>query len=304
MQHLEFDIDTACEKKRLDVFLTEAQGDVSRNFVQKLIEDGQVRVNQQTVKANYKVKHGDLVEMNIPEPAPLELTAEDIPLDIHYEDEHMIVIDKPAGLVVHPAPGHPGGTLVNALLFHCKDLTGIGGVERPGIVHRLDKDTSGLIVVAKSDHSLVSLQRQFQERTIKKVYLALTQGRLDPPRGTVRSPIGRHPKDRKKMATGEEGREAETVFEVIRHFEGYDLVKLFPKTGRTHQIRVHLASLGHPVLSDPLYGGRSRRKTPALERQALHAHQLTLAHPVSRKSMEFNSPLPPDMARLIPTDGF
>ncbi|QPJ61917.1 MAG: RluA family pseudouridine synthase [Candidatus Nitronauta litoralis] len=302
MQQLEFDIDSACEKKRLDVYLTEAQADVSRNFIKKLIEEGRARVNQQPAKANYRVKSGDHVELDIPEPAPLEVEAEDIPLSIQHEDDHLIVIDKPAGLVVHPAPGHPNGTLVNALLFHCNDLKGIGGVERPGIVHRLDKDTSGLIVVAKTDKALVSLQKQFQDRTIKKVYLALAQGHLKPPKGIVRSPIGRHPKDRKKMAaaTGGEGRQAETAYEVALSLEKCDLVRLFPKTGRTHQIRVHLASLGHPVLADPLYGGRSKGLSLDLDRQALHAHRLELCHPDDGKTMKFTSPLPADMARFIP----
>ncbi len=302
MQLLEFDIDPTCEKKRLDVYLTEAQADVSRNFVKKLIEEGRVRVNHQPAKANYRVKCGDRVELDIPDPAPLDVVAEDIPLNIQHEDEHLIVIDKPAGLVVHPAPGHPGGTLVNALLFHCKDLKGIGGVERPGIVHRLDKDTSGLIVVAKTDRALTSLQKQFQDRTIKKVYLALTQGHLKPSKGVVRSPIARHPKDRKKMATstGDEGRQAETAYEVVLSLEKCDLVRLFPKTGRTHQIRVHLASLGHPVLADPLYGGRSRGTGLPLDRQALHAHRLELSHPDSGETMEFTSPLPVDMAQFFP----
>lgn len=302
MQHLEFEIDPTCEKKRLDVYLTEAQAEVSRNFVKKLIEEGRVLVNQHPAKANYRVKCGDHVELKIPEPTPLEVVAEDIPLNIKHEDGHLIVIDKPPGMVVHPAPGHPSGTLVNALLFHCTDLKGIGGVERPGIVHRLDKDTSGLIVVAKTDQALASLQNQFQERTIKKVYLALAQGNLSPSKGVVRSPIARHPKDRKKMAaaTGDEGRQAETAYEVVQHLEGYDLVRLFPKTGRTHQIRVHLASLGHPVLSDPLYGGRSRGRAPTLDRQALHAHRLELTHPHTREWMKFKSSLPADMAQLIP----
>ncbi len=302
MQQLEFDIDPASEKIRLDVYLTEAQPEVSRNFVKKLIDEGRVQVNQRPVKANYRLKCGDRVELEIPDTTPLELTPEDIPLSIQHEDEHLIVIDKPAGLVVHPAPGHPGGTLVNALLFHCTDLKGIGGVERPGIVHRLDKDTSGLIVVAKTDQALASLQNQFQERTIKKVYLALVKGQLKPAKGVVRLPIARHLKDRKKMATGtgDEGRAAETAYEVVLHMDGYDLVRLFPKTGRTHQIRVHLASLGHPILSDTLYGGRSRGREPALDRQALHAHRLEIIHPQSGEAMVFTSPVPEDMAKLIP----
>lgn len=301
MQRFEFEVDAGCEKKRLDVFLTGAQADVSRSFVQKLIEEGRVQVNAAPAKANYKVKAGDAVVMEVPEPAPLEVEAEAIPLNIVFEDEHLIIIDKPAGMVVHPAPGHSSGTLVHALLHHCRDLKGIGGVERPGIVHRLDKDTSGLIAVAKTATALASLQQQFQERTIRKTYLTLVFGRMPEAGGTIATAISRHPTDRKKMAAGETGREAETVWEVVRHFEGYDLVRCFPKTGRTHQIRVHLASIGHPVLGDALYAGRRRLQTPLPERQALHAHRLELAHPKSKKILTFVSDWPKDLEHWNPS---
>ncbi len=300
MQSFEFEVDSACDKTRLDVFLTGAQADISRNFVQKLIEEGRVQVNGAPARAKYRVKVGDSIVMTVPEPAPLEVQAEAIPLQIIFEDDQLIIIDKPAGMVVHPAPGHLGGTLVNALLHHCRDLSGIGGVERPGIVHRLDKDTSGLIAVAKTASALASLQNQFQERTIKKTYLALVFGRLSGKRGTISTAIARHPTDRKKMAAGETGRSAETIWEVVQHLEGYDLVRCFPKTGRTHQIRVHLASIGHPVLGDELYAGRRKITGPMPERQALHAHRLELTHPKSQKILTFTSDWPSDLAEWVP----
>ncbi|MFQ5482437.1 MAG: RluA family pseudouridine synthase [Nitrospinaceae bacterium] len=300
MHRLEFEIDPPCARKRLDIYLTEVQGDISRTFIQKLIGQGLVRVNGQLSKPKYQVRAGDEVTLTVPDPVPLELIPEPIPLQVVYEDPHLLVIDKPSGMVVHPAPGHPQGTLVHALLHHCRDLRGIGGVERPGIVHRLDKDTSGLILAAKTDKALLSLQQQFQDRGVRKTYLALARGRLQPTSGVISSAIARHPGHRKKMAARPGGRSAETAYEVVRHLAGYDFVRLFPKTGRTHQIRVHLASLGHPVLSDPLYGGRSSRQDPAPPRLALHAHRLGLAHPEGGQWMEFESPWPPDLAAWIP----
>jgi len=293
----EYEIDPTCAKKRLDVFLTEVQSDISRSFIQKLIDTHRVTVNGEVAKSNYKVKTGDRVELAVPGPEPLEVRAEAIPLDIVYEDASLIVIDKPPGLVVHPAPGHPDGTLVNALLHHCKDLKGIGGVERPGIVHRLDKDTSGLILVAKTDAVMQDLLRQFQERRVRKVYLALVKGRVQPPSGGIDAPIGRHRVHRKKMALNEEGREAQTYYEVARQFEQYALVRAEPKTGRTHQIRVHLASIGHPILGDRLYGHLRGASVPTLPRQALHAHRLELTHPRTGEPLAFESPLPEDLAR-------
>ena len=301
MQQFEYDIDPACGKKRLDVFLTEVQADITRSYIKKLIETERVTVNGAPAKAQYKLKEGDRVEVEVPDPEPLEVMPEAIPLSIVYEDASLIVIDKPPGMVVHPAPGHSGGTLVNALLHHCKDLAGIGGVERPGIVHRLDKDTSGLIVAAKTDACMQSLTRQFKERDIKKVYLALAKGIFEMKTGVIDVPIGRHKIHRKKMSVHTSaGREAQTRYEVLRQLDGFAYVQLFPKTGRTHQLRVHLASIGHPILGDRLYGGTLGPGLPQIVRQALHAHRLELTHPVTGNLLQLESPLPSDMEALLP----
>jgi 23S rRNA pseudouridine1911/1915/1917 synthase len=301
MQQFEYDIDPACGKKRLDVFLTEVQADITRSYIKKLIETESVTVNGAPAKAHYKLKEGDHVTVEVPDPEPLEVQPEAIPLTIVYEDASLIVIDKPPGMVVHPAPGHSGGTLVNALLYHCKDLSGIGGVERPGIVHRLDKDTSGLIVAAKTDACMQSLTRQFKERDIKKVYLALAKGIFESKTGVIDVPIGRHKIHRKKMSTHTSaGREAQTRYEVLRQLDGFAFVQLFPRTGRTHQLRVHLASIGHPILGDRLYGGTLGPGLPQIARQALHAHRLELTHPVTGNLLQLESPLPSDMEALLP----
>ncbi len=301
MQQFEYDIDPACGKKRLDVFLSEIQAEITRSFVKKLIETGQVTVNGAPAKAHYKLKEGDHVSMSVPDPEPLDVKPEAIALDVVYEDDCLIVIDKPAGMVVHPAPGHSGGTLVNALLHHCKDLAGIGGVERPGIVHRLDKDTSGLIVAAKTETGMQSLAQQFKEREIHKVYLAFAKGTFQSKSGVIDAPIGRHKIHRKKMSTrAPAGREAETRYEVIRQLDGFAYVRLFPKTGRTHQLRVHLASLGHPILGDRLYGGTLGPGLPQIGRQALHAYRLELTHPGTGNLLQWESPLPADMKALLP----
>lgn len=299
MQQFEYDIDPACAGKRLDIFLTEVQDDITRSTIKKLIEGEQVTVNGSFAKAHYKLKENDRVSVEVPDPEPLEVNPEPIPLNIVHEDASLIVVDKPPGMVVHPAPGHASGTLVNALLHHCKDLAGIGGVERPGIVHRLDKDTSGLIVAAKTDASMQSLTRQFQERTIQKVYLAIAKGTFELKTGKIDVPIGRHKTHRKKMSTAQGGREAQTRYEVLRQLEGFAFVQLFPKTGRTHQLRVHLASIGHPILGDRLYGGTLGPGLPKITRQALHAHRLEFIHPDSGYLLQLASPLPPDMADLL-----
>lgn len=247
------------------------------------------------------VREGDCVLMAVPDPEPLGLKPEAIPLKIIYEDESLLVVDKPPGMVVHPAPGHSSGTLVNALLHHCSDLAGIGGVQRPGIVHRLDKETSGLMVVAKSDSALQALSRQFKLRSIKKQYLAIVRGEVHQNQGTIDAPIGRHKIHRKKMASSSKGRKASTGYSVLARLKGCSIVKLFPKTGRTHQIRVHLASIGYPILGDRLYGGSIAIKGyPELARHALHAYQLELAHPVSHKLLNFKAPLPKDMEGFFP----
>lgn len=258
METFEYDVDLECEKKRLDVFLTETQGEITRSHIKKLIESECATVNGQPGKSSYRLRLGDHVCLQVPDPVPLDLEAEDIPLDIIFEDEHLLAVNKTAGMTVHPAPGNLHGTLVNALLFHCHDLRGIGGVERPGIVHRLDKDTSGSIVVAKTELAHRSLSEQFKDRTVRKIYLALARGVVKESVGTMTGAIGRHRADRKKMSVHPEGgREAETRFEVIRRFDKFTYLRLLPKTGRTHQIRVHVAAMGHPILGDELYGGKS-----------------------------------------------
>jgi len=271
--------------------------DLSRSFAQKLIEKEFISVNGTPTKSKYKLKVGDHIEGSIPEPEPLDVIAENIPLKIIYEDECLIVVDKPAGMVVHPAPGHTNGTLVNALLYHCKDLTGIGGVERPGIVHRLDKDTSGIVAVAKTESTFKSIATQFHDRKIKKVYLALVKGVLRQMQGTIDSPIGRHKTQRKKMAIDDDGRESQTRYELIKQYDGFAYIRLHPATGRTHQIRVHMASIGNPVLGDDLYGGKTV-KGAIMKRQALHAHKLELEYPEGR-SLKLESPLPEDILQCI-----
>lgn len=300
METYEYEVDLECEKKRLDVFLSETQNEITRSHIQKLIESECATVNGKPGKSSYRLRLGDHVCLQVPDPVPLDLEAEDIPLDIIFEDEYLLAVDKPAGMTVHPAPGNLRGTLVNAVLFHCKDLKGIGGVERPGIVHRLDKDTSGLIVVAKTEAAHRSLAAQFKERTVRKTYLALARGVVKESKGTMTGAIGRHRTERKKMSVHPEGgREAETRFEVIRRFEKFTYLRLSPKTGRTHQIRVHLAAMGHPVLGDELYGGRSASGLKKMPRHALHAHRLSLVHPHSGEALELESPLPADMSNFL-----
>ncbi|CAI2719033.1 RluA family pseudouridine synthase [Nitrospina watsonii] len=299
MEQFEYDIDPPCAKKRLDVFLTEVQSDISRSYIQKLIDSERVTVNGAAAKPHYKVKAGDRVALTVPDPQPLDVQAEAIPLNIVYEDASLIVVDKPPGLVVHPAPGHGGGTLVNALLHHCKDLKGIGGVERPGIVHRLDKDTSGLVLVAKTGAALNDLLRQFKERQVKKVYLALVKGKVEPASGWIDAPIGRHRQHRKKMALNDDGRAAQTYYEVEKQFSQFALLRAEPKTGRTHQIRVHLASIGHPILGDRLYGHLRGATVPRIARQALHAHRLEVTHPESGQALQWVSPLPADLVQAM-----
>ncbi len=301
MQDYEFLINETRLNSRLDVFLTDELPDFSRSYLKKLIDGSLVTVNGVSAKPNYKLKLGDSVEVAVPDPIPLEVQPEPIPLKAVFEDESILVVDKPAGMVVHPAPGNYTGTLVNAILNHCSDLSGIGGVERPGIVHRLDKDTSGLIVVAKNDNALQSLTKQFKDRVVKKQYLALVRGALKKNSGIINAPIGRHKINRKKMAVDiESGREAITHYEMVKQFKLFAFLRLFPKTGRTHQIRVHLSHLGNPILCDKLYNKNSSNPSPkVLTRQALHAHKLEFQHPCSKRIVEFESPLPNDIASLM-----
>ncbi len=302
------------EKERLDVFLTREIGHFSRAYFQRLIEEEKVLVNGKPQKASYPVVPGDRIEVLIPPPKKYDVIPEDIPLNIVYEDAHLIVINKPAGLVVHPAVGHFSGTLVNALLYHCRDLSGIGGELRPGIVHRLDKDTSGLLVAAKDDYTHRKLSEQFSGRTIEREYWALVWGIPSPRSGRIETLIGRSPTNRKKMAVLEEGgKVAITTYETQERLFLLSLVKLKLGTGRTHQIRVHMAHIGHPVFGDSPYGGRNRRlgaltaaerKIAAkylemLPRQALHARTLGFEHPHTHERLRFESDLPEDMKALL-----
>ncbi len=285
--------------KRLDAWLAAEQPEHSRARWQSLIQEGNVTVNGESVKRNFKLRTGDEVKWTIPEPVSTEVLPEDIPLDILYEDAHMIVINKPAGLVVHPAAGNENGTLVNALLHHCDDLAGIGGEIRPGIVHRLDKDTSGVIVVAKTETALNELARQFKARETEKEYVAIVRGVPAPPRGRIETTIGRHPIHRKKMAADvRNGRNAVSMYEVTEAFSGAAFLRIRIETGRTHQIRVHMAHIKHPVIGDTLYG-RAHVDGIQADRQMLHAAKLSIAHPDTGEQMHFNAPLSQDMECLL-----
>jgi 23S rRNA pseudouridine1911/1915/1917 synthase len=291
--------------ERLDRYLSSVVPGQSRSQIQRLIEQGQVSVAGRTAKANLAVKAGDRITVDVPEPAPSTAVAEDIPLAIVYEDSDLVVVDKPAGMVVHPAAGHDSGTLVNALLHRIKDLSGIGGELRPGIVHRLDKGTSGLMVVAKNDHAHESLSRQFAEREVEKEYGALVWGVVQAGR-RIDLPIGRDPKDRQKMsARSRRARNAVTRITRAHHYRGVTLCQVAIQTGRTHQIRVHLSAIGHPIVGDSTYGGhRTRvaadlRPVLSLERPFLHAHRLVFTHPTDGRKMEFESPLPPDLQAVL-----
>jgi len=276
--------------ERLDVFVAEQVEQLSRSVVKSLINEGQVLVNGARQKASYHVREGDEISIEIPEPQVLELVPRDIPLEIIYQDEDLAVINKPKGLVVHPAHGNWDYTLVNALLFHIKDLSGINGQIRPGIVHRLDKDTSGVMVVAKNDVAHRSLAAQIKDHSIKREYIALVHGTIKENLGTIDAPIGRSKVDRKKMAVIANGRPAISKYQVLERYHNYSLVKVELLTGRTHQIRVHFAYIKHPVVGDPLYG--SGKKHFNLDSQALHAHLLGFNHPRTGKYLEFTSPLP------------
>ena len=292
---------------RLDAFVS-ASGELTRSAAARLIEEGAITVGGRAAAKNYKLRTGDTVDILMPEPVPTEAEAEDIPLDVVFEDEDIIVVNKPTGMVVHPAAGNESGTLVNALLHHCAgSLSGIGGVVRPGIVHRIDKDTSGLLVAAKNDAAHNSLAEQLKTHEVGRVYYALVIGNLREDKGTVNAPIGRHPRDRKKMAVLSAGegtaRDAVTHYEVLERFRGYCLVRCVLETGRTHQIRVHMAHLGHPLVGDVTYGGGKTKFEAAnkclISGQCLHAKELKLTHPRTGERMHFSCPLPPEMETLI-----
>jgi len=287
------------EEKRLDIYVTEHCPALSRSHARKLIDDGLVTVNGRPAKASRLVQASDVVEVVVPPPEPLAVEPESIPLDVVFEDSDIIVIDKPAGMTVHPGAGHARHTLVNALLAHCSDLAGVGGVLRPGIVHRLDKDTSGLMLIAKNDRAHAALSRQWKERSVEKRYLALVRGRLEPPEGIIDAAIGRDPSERKRMAVLAGGRAAVTAYRVRDYLEGTTLVDVSIETGRTHQIRVHFAALGHPVVGDIVYGKSSR----LVGRQFLHAYRLSIRHPADDRAMTFDSPLPDDLRRALDAAG-
>ena len=280
---------------RMERLLVAAELGLRRARLQRLIREGNVTLNGGTAKVSTMVKRGDRVAVRVPPPRPLTLTPERIPLAIVYEDGELVVVDKPAGLTVHPAPGHPNGTLVNALLARYPDLPGIGGWQRPGIVHRLDKDTSGLMVVAKTEKAHHCLSEQIQERRVRKGYTALVKGVVADDEGVIDAPIGRDIRHRKRMAIMEGGRASQARYSVLSRSKSHTLVEVFPRTGRTHQIRVHFASLGHPLAGDSLYGGKS----DLLGRQFLHAHLLGFEHPQSGEYVEFRSPLPGDLREAL-----
>lgn len=283
---------------RIDVLLAKRFPELSRSHLQKLIADDLVTVNGKLTKANYKVQAEDSIRIIFPEAKPVEIAAEAIPLDILYEDADIIVINKPRGMVVHPAAGNYAGTLVNALLEHCQDLSGINGEIRPGIVHRLDKDTSGVMVAAKNDRAHIALAEQIKNRTASRKYLAIVHGTIAEEQGIINAPIGRHPSDRKKMAvTFSNSKEAITRFRVIERFINYTLVECKLQTGRTHQIRVHMQYIGHPVVGDPKYGPEKKRF--AISGQALHSAELSLKHPNSGEELLLTAPVPPDMADIL-----
>ena len=286
------------KNQRLDAFLASSLDGLTRSQATRLIESGEVAVNGRAVSKSYKLAGGEDIAVTLPEPEPVEAVPQDIPLDVVYEDADVIVVNKPSGMVVHPAPGHPDGTLVNALLYHCAGtLSGVGGALRPGIVHRIDRDTSGLIIAAKNDAAHQYLSAQLADHTLARTYECIVVGALREDRGTVDAPIARHPTDRKRMAVVAGGREAVTHWEVITRYPGYTHVRCRLETGRTHQIRVHMAYIGHPILGDTVYG--AKKEVPGLTGQCLHAVGLRFLHPRTHEVMELSCPLPDEFTRML-----
>ncbi len=286
------------KNQRLDAFLASSLDGLTRSQAARLIESGEVAVNGKTAGKSYKLAGGEDIAVTLPEPEPVEAVPQDIPLDVVYEDADVIVVNKPSGMVVHPAPGHPDGTLVNALLYHCAGtLSGIGGALRPGIVHRIDRDTSGLIIAAKNDAAHQYLSAQLADHTLARTYECIVVGALREDRGTVDAPIARHPTDRKRMAVVAGGREAVTHWEVIARYPGYTHVRCRLETGRTHQIRVHMAYIGHPILGDTVYG--AKKEVPGLTGQCLHAVGLRFLHPRTHEIVELSCPLPEEFTRML-----
>lgn len=294
------DIESEPGKCRLDRFLLAHNAlNLSRSQIRRLILEGSITVNGEQTKPGYWIKVSDAIDCVLPEPRPLDLTAEQIPLDIVFEDDQLFVVNKAAGMVVHPAPGHHSGTLVHALLHHCQDLSGIGGVQRPGILHRLDRDTSGVMLAAKTDEAHRHLSQQLKSRQLSRLYTAIVHGRVKEFSGKIDAPIGRHRTDRKKMAVEtEKGREALSLYRVLEQYAEHALVDVELKTGRTHQIRVHFKHIHHPIVGDPVYGISSKNNL-GMERQALHARVITFLHPVSQERLTFETPLPEDMQQVI-----
>ena len=284
--------------RRLDQFLADALEELTRSAAQRLAEEGNVLLNGKPLKKNYKIAEGETIEVHLPDPEPIDAAPQNIPLDIAYEDDDLLVINKPKGMVVHPAPGNPDGTVVNAVLYHCGDsLSGIGGAFRPGIVHRIDKDTSGLLIIAKHDRAHLYLSEQLKDHTLSRTYEAVVVGNLKEECGTVDAPIGRSPKDRKKMAIVPDGRRAVTHYEVIARYPGHTHVRCKLETGRTHQIRVHMASLGHPIAGDEVYGPGKNKF--GLQGQCLHARALTFLHPADGQPRVVESELPAYFADFL-----
>ena len=294
-QEITFTIDE--EGERLDKAISTRVPDLSRAVAQRLIKTGQVTVNGRPSKPSYRVQVGDEVIVHVPAEIPEPVAPEDIPLDIIYEDDALLVVNKPAGMVVHPAYGHSSGTLVNAVLAHCPQITDVGGPDRAGVVHRLDKDTSGLIIVAKDEATRTALQRQFKRRQVTKTYLALVEDQVQPREGVVDAPVGRNKRQRKKMAVVRSGREARTLYRAIEYFPNHTLLEVRPHTGRTHQVRVHLAWLGYPLVGDTVYGRRRQRLLR--NRHFLHAARLCFTHPTTGEEIEFEAPLPPELASVL-----
>ncbi|EAD5704271.1 RluA family pseudouridine synthase [Listeria innocua] len=295
MQNETLIIEESHARERVDKVIAEMMGK-SRSAIQLMLKNGDITVNGELAKPNYKVQVGDEIRYEAREPEELEILAEDIPLDIYFEDKDMLVVNKPEGMVVHPSAGHASGTLVNALLFHCDDLSGINGKIRPGIVHRIDKDTSGLLMVAKNDHAHESLAKQLKDKTSDREYIALVHGDIFHQKGTIEAPIGRAKEDRQKMAIVRDGKEARTHFEVIERLPCYTLINCKLDTGRTHQIRVHLKYIGHPLAGDPKYGPKNTIKGNG---QFLHAAKLGFDHPTTNERMTFEAPLPDSFEQAL-----
>jgi 23S rRNA pseudouridine1911/1915/1917 synthase len=296
-----FIVDDMDEGQRLDVYIANQLDHLSRSFIQKLIEQGNIQINgSKDIVKKYKVLENDEIEVEIPDPELLKVEAEDIPVDIVYEDEDVVIVNKPQGMVVHPAPGNYKGTLVNALLYHCKNLSSINGVIRPGIVHRIDKDTSGLLMVAKNDKAHRSLAEQLKEHSINRIYVAMVHGNIKEERGTINAPIGRHPVDRMKMAVVDRnGKNAVTHFRVLERYGEYSFIEAKLETGRTHQIRVHMSYIHHPLVGDPIYG--QKKEKFYTEGQMLHAQTIGFIHPSTGEYMEFHADIPEHFRKIMIT---